>query len=326
MQKIFSFLIAFIVLFSMSACGNSDTTSKSVHKSDTHKTIKKINDEQHDKKVDKVDKTKPPKKEKAKKTKEKKKSPDTVVKKKPDHKTAVPSDLVPAVVSKNVDGDTIHVNLRGKDEQIRMLLIDTPEDVHPSKPVEPYGREAASYAEKKLPVGKHIYIKEGIEKRDKYDRLLAYVFISPSDMYNYDVVKKGLARVGYVYNDTTYLSKLRAAQDYAKSHRLGIWSIPNYVDAAHDTYNLQIACDWAAKHHESTRGCSDSSSPKSTKKTTQSSSTSQSSHPKGCDIKGSSSHIYHVPGDPWYDRTTHVVKWFCSEKDAKKAGFRPPKK
>ncbi|MBM7644068.1 endonuclease YncB(thermonuclease family) [Scopulibacillus daqui] len=282
----------------------------------------------------------------------KKASTDSVHKPK---KSSVPKDLIPAVVSKNVDGDTIHVTINGKDEEIRMLLIDTPEDVHPSKPVEPYSREAAAYAEEKLPVGKHIYIKEGIEKRDKYNRLLAYVFITPNDMYNEDVVRQGLARVGYVYNDTTYLSKLDDAQDEAKAHKLNIWSIPNYVDEKNDRYNLKIACKWASEHGESTRGCpaqdNDSShrdnhvthhsiSAKPSHSSTNiqsdgadthnysnhSSDSSGSDHQPGCDIKGSRNHIYHLPGDEYYDRTTHVVRWFCSEAEARQAGWRASKR
>lgn len=339
MKRVFSFLIVFIVLFNISACGNSDTTSKDIHKIDAQ-TTNKVNEKQDQKNSEKQNKEVTTNKNTAKKNEGKQTNKNSTGKKKStkesthksakaSHKSAIPSDLIPATVSKNVDGDTIHVTLHGKDENIRMLLIDTPEDVHPSKPVEPYGREAASYAEKKLPVGKKIYIKPGIEKRDKYGRLLAYVFVTPSDMYNFDVVKKGLARVGYVYNDTTYLSKLRAAQSDAKEHKRGIWSIPGYVDNEHDTYNLKIACNWAAKHHESTRGCSDSTKSTGSHTATHSGgsgSSSSSSHAKGCNIKGSSSHIYHLPGDPWYDRTTHVVKWFCSEKEAKQAGFRPPKR
>ena len=267
-------------------------------------------------------------------------------------KPTIRNDLLAATVSKNVDGDTIHVTLNGHDETIRMLLIDTPEDVDPRKPVEPYALDAAHYAASKLPIGKHIYIKEGIEKRDKYQRLLAYVYITPKDMYNVDVVKAGLARVGYIYNDKTYLSQLTAAQSSAKSAHKAIWSIPNYVDNANDRYNMQIACSWASSHHESTRGCtayqpskpktttttksissstnhsssSTASSKTSKTKSTTSSSPSSSGHKAGCNIKGSSSHIYHLPGDAYYNRTTHVVQWFCSEKDAQNAGYRASKR
>jgi micrococcal nuclease len=148
-------------------------------------------------------------------------------------KSAGPKGLIPVVVTRDVDGDTIHVRMpNGRDETIRMLLIDTPETVHPDMPVEPFGPEASNFAKKELPVGKHIYIEEGVSghERDKYGRLLAYVYISPTDMYNEDVVKRGLARVAYVYPpNTKHLTELERDQSYAKVHHLGIWSISGYV-------------------------------------------------------------------------------------------------
>lgn len=168
------------------------------------------------------------------------------------------SSLISVVVARVVDGDTIHVTMpNGKDENIRMLLIDTPEDVSPSKPVEPYGYTAANYARKHLEVGQHIYIQKGVagHTRDKYGRLLAYIYITPKDMYNEDIVKKGYARVAYVIPpNIQHLEKLRAAQAYAQSHHLGIWSISNYVTSS--GYNLSIACRYAEKNGYSTHGCS----------------------------------------------------------------------
>ncbi|MCL6442943.1 MAG: thermonuclease family protein [Alicyclobacillus sp.] len=141
--------------------------------------------------------------------------------------------LVPATVTRDVDGDTIHVRLpNGKDTTVRMLLIDTPEDVKPNTPVEPYSLAAASFARRMLPVGKHIYLQEGLpgHQYDKYGRLLAFVYVSSNDMYNEDVVRRGLARVAYIYPpNTQHLSALRQAEAYAKRHHLGIWSIPGYV-------------------------------------------------------------------------------------------------
>jgi micrococcal nuclease len=137
------------------------------------------------------------------------------------------------------------------------LLIDTPEDVSPSKPVEPFGYTAANYAKKVLPVGKHVYIEEGVSgyTRDKYGRLLAYLYITPHDMYNLDVVKKGYARVAYIYPpNTRHLNELQAAQNYAKGHHEGIWSIKNYVTS--NGYNLSIACTYAKSHGYSAHGCS----------------------------------------------------------------------
>ncbi|GMA48973.1 hypothetical protein GCM10025857_03300 [Alicyclobacillus contaminans] len=158
-----------------------------------------------------------------------------------------------------------------------MLLIDTPEDVDPVKPVEPYGPTAAAYARSVLPVGKHIYIQEGHPgyTRDKYGRLLAYVYITPHDMYNMDVVKKGYARVAYIYPpNTDYLSQLEAAQSYAKSHHLGIWSLSGYVTS--DGYNLSVACTWDADHGYSTSECTGQAPSLSSESTNHSSGSSSS--------------------------------------------------
>lgn len=179
--------------------------------------------------------------------------------------------LTAAVVSRNVDGDTIHVIMNGKDDTIRMLLIDTPEDQDPRKPVEPFSYKAADYAKSVLPVGKHIYLQLGKKgyQRDKYDRLLAYVYITPSDMYNEDVVKKGLARVAYIYPpNTDHLSDLQSDQYYAKSHKLGIWSLTGFANS--DGYNLAISCNYAKNNGYSTRGCGTATATKpktGTKKT-----------------------------------------------------------
>lgn len=148
--------------------------------------------------------------------------------------------LVPVVVAKETDGDTVHVAMpNGQDETIRMLLIDTPEDVKPGTPVEPFSLQAAAFARKELPVGKHIFIEEGKpgHTRDKYGRLLAFVYVKKTDMYNEDVVKRGLARVAYIYPpNTQHLSVLKQDQAYAERHHLGIWTIPGYVTP--DGYNM----------------------------------------------------------------------------------------
>lgn len=189
--------------------------------------------------------------------------------------------LAPVVVSKETDGDTIHVTMpNGQDETIRMLLIDTPEDVKPGTPVEPFSLQAAAFARKELPVGKHIFIEEGKPgyARDKYGRLLAFVYVTKTDMYNEDVVKKGLARVAYIYPpNTPYLSVLEKDQAYAKSHHLGIWTIPKYVTP--NGYNMN-----AVK-----KGSAGSS------KTTASSSKSSGASGAGLSIVSFTQHVY--PGD-----------------------------
>ncbi|WP_054752217.1 thermonuclease family protein [Piscibacillus salipiscarius] len=67
--------------------------------------------------------------------------------------------------------------MNGQKEDVRLLLVDTPETKHPSKPVEPFGPEASEFVKDKLS-GEEVRIVPGVEKYDKYDRLLAYVFIN----------------------------------------------------------------------------------------------------------------------------------------------------
>ena len=163
--------------------------------------------------------------------------------------TASPTGkLIPAVVTRNVDGDTVHVRVARHDEKVRMLLIDTPEDVAPDKPVEPFGREAAAFAAKTLPAGRKIYLEEGHRghRRGKYGRLLAYIWTTRTAMYNEAVVRRGLARVAYVFPpNIDHLAALEADQAYAKDRHLGIWSIPGY--ATSHGFNLRIACRWARR-------------------------------------------------------------------------------
>lgn len=142
-----------------------------------------------------------------------------------------------ATVTRIVDGDTIEIKWNNKTELIRLLLIDTPETRHPNKPVQPYGPEANEFAKKML-ADKIVQVELGTELRDKYDRLLAYVFVD-DNMYNEAVILEGLARVAYVYppNDK-YVGELKEAESIAKENKKGIWSIEGYV--AKDGFNEDI--------------------------------------------------------------------------------------
>lgn len=66
------------------------------------------------------------------------------------------------------------MNLNGKTEKIRILLIDTPETVHPNKPVEPWGPVASQFTKDAL-TGKTVELEFDVQERDQYGRLLAYV-------------------------------------------------------------------------------------------------------------------------------------------------------
>lgn len=145
--------------------------------------------------------------------------------------TSSSSDSADVTFVKHIDGDTSKFNINGKEITVRYLLIDTPETVKPNTPVQPYGKEASDFTKKALTNAHKITLdfdKTG-NGGDKYNRTLAYVYVDGKDL-NEELVKKGLARVAYVYKpNTKNESKYLKAQEYAKNHHLGIWSKPGYV-------------------------------------------------------------------------------------------------
>ena len=88
-----------------------------------------------------------------------------------------------------IDGDTIEVEYESKEEKVRLIGVDTPETVHPNKPVEPYGKQASAFT-KNLLLGESVYLKYGEERRGRYDRLLAYMYRAPDGLFvNLELVR-----------------------------------------------------------------------------------------------------------------------------------------
>ena len=135
-----------------------------------------------------------------------------------------------AKVVKVIDGDTVKIELsNGNEETVRLLLIDTPETVHPTKDIQPFGPEASQFSKNLMPANSEVEVELGIGERDKYGRLLAYFYVD-GKMVNKLLLEKGLARVAYVYApNTKYLDELEAIQKKAQQKEIGIWSIENYV-------------------------------------------------------------------------------------------------
>lgn len=140
------------------------------------------------------------------------------------------TNLEKAIVNRVIDGDTIEVEFSGGEiETIRFLLVDTPETVKPDTPEQPFGKEASDYVKKTLIKDTVVEIERGIDERDKYDRLLAYVFKDGKNI-NKELLGLGLARVAFVYEpNTKYLDEFKKAEQEAKEKELGIWSIDGYV-------------------------------------------------------------------------------------------------
>lgn len=127
-------------------------------------------------------------------------------------------------VLKVIDGDTIKVDYNGVRENIRMIGIDTPETVDPRKPVQCFGPEASKKA-KELLSGKRVFLEADDSQgdRDKYKRLLRYVFIDNETNFNQLMISEGFARE-YTYNKPyKYQSQFRQAEREAKESLKGLW-------------------------------------------------------------------------------------------------------
>jgi len=92
-----------------------------------------------------------------------------------------------------VDGDTLKVELGGTVERIRLIGVDTPETVHPQKPVEFFGKEASAFA-RRLAEGQVVRLEKDPtgDTRDKYGRLLRYVFLPDGTLLNAEIISPGL--------------------------------------------------------------------------------------------------------------------------------------
>lgn len=130
-------------------------------------------------------------------------------------------------VTKVIDGDTVEVQIGEKVEKVRMLLIDTPETVHPNQPVQPYGKEASDFTQKLL-LNKEVKLEKDQEDKDKYGRLLRYIYVEDQSVQEL-LLTEGLARVAVYPPNTKYEQKYRELQDQAKAKKIGIWSINGYV-------------------------------------------------------------------------------------------------
>jgi micrococcal nuclease len=120
-----------------------------------------------------------------------------------------------------VDGDTIIVNIDGKKERVRLIGVDTPETKHPKKPVEYFGKEASAFT-KRMVGGKRVRLEYDQQRRDKYGRLLAYVFVEDGTFLNAEIVKQGY---GFAYTrfPFKYLDDFRDYEREARENSRGLW-------------------------------------------------------------------------------------------------------
>ncbi|HXL01813.1 MAG TPA: thermonuclease family protein [Candidatus Atribacteria bacterium] len=107
-------------------------------------------------------------------------------------------------------------------EKVRYIGVDTPELHHPQKEVEYYAREAYE-ANRRLVEGKRVRLELDVEERDRYGRILAYVYVDDL-MVNEWLVANGYARVATFPPNVKYAERFLQLEREARQAKVGLWA------------------------------------------------------------------------------------------------------
>ena len=141
--------------------------------------------------------------------------------------TADLSRALPAVVSGHVDGDTVKVSIQRppeglkEQETIRLLGVDTPETKHPNRQVERFGQEASDFTRQNL-LGKQVYLVFDWDLRDRYGRLLAYIYTAQGQCFNARLISEGYGHA-YLSFAFQFTEEFRGLEREAREAKRGLW-------------------------------------------------------------------------------------------------------
>lgn len=124
-----------------------------------------------------------------------------------------------ARVVRAIDGDTIE--LRGG-ERIRLIGVNTPESVDPRRPVQVYGKEAGEFT-RRMVEGKDVRLEFDVERKDRYGRGLAYVFLPDGTFVNAELVRLGFAQAYRYPPNVRYADLFHGLQQEARDANRGLW-------------------------------------------------------------------------------------------------------
>jgi micrococcal nuclease len=136
-------------------------------------------------------------------------------------------------VVRDVDGDTIDVQQGSTKEAVRLIGVDTPETHDPRKPVQCFGEAAAAHT-KSLAEGKNVRLEADPtdSDRDKYHRLLRYVYLPDGTLLNAELIQDGWG-FAYTIFPNEKLDEFRALESEARNNNRGLWAGCN-VDSSSD--------------------------------------------------------------------------------------------
>ncbi len=215
-------------------------------------------------------------------------------------------------ITRVVDGDTIEVIFNGNKEKVRLIGVNTPESVHPDKSKNTEcGLIASNFTKSRLE-SKKVGLEFDVQQRDKYGRLLAYVW-TDGQMFNKILMEEGMAQVATFPPNTRYESDFRELQRVAMEKKIGLWG--------------QDTCNLISDGITTEKPNNDEYNPNNPKDGLYT-----SPYP-GRLIKGNitgGGKIYHIPGQAYYDKTSidesKGERWFSTEKEAQIAGWRASKR
>ena len=139
-------------------------------------------------------------------------------------------------VTRIVDGDTIKVFYLGNEESIRFIGIDTPEsrvnkktekdaerNNQDIKIIIEMGKKATRYVKGLVKPGDLITIELDVQERDRYGRILGYVYLSNGKMLNEEIVKAGYAMIMTIPPNVKYKDRFLKAYQEARERKIGLW-------------------------------------------------------------------------------------------------------
>jgi micrococcal nuclease len=142
--------------------------------------------------------------------------------------TARAASVDTAIIVEVIDGDTVTLEVAGHTETVRLVGIDTPETVHPTKPVECFGPQASAFLARLLPPGTPVRIRRDTQARDSYGRLLLYLFLPAPDgdkFVNLELVARGYAVPLSIEPNTRWRAAFVDAAFDAQRNSRGLWGV-----------------------------------------------------------------------------------------------------